>query len=153
MNNGRIRLFGSGGGVFAVCALAAGLALTGCGVDQSPAVPATPTGDNSVSITFPAPSGTQLPQTDQITPAVAKQLCDMIGAEIGDWEDRGVVLGRVAFNGTVHNWALRNGGLNDTVLADRSVIDAATTPQCPDVRARALTALDIPDLASGLAGF
>jgi hypothetical protein len=51
----------------------------------------------------------------------------------------------------VHEWALRNGGINGAVLADKPIVDRLTTKSCPDVRQQAVEALGIPDLASGLA--
>lgn len=46
----------------------------------------------------------------------------------------------------------RNGGLNDLVVTDRSIVDTVTTQNCPDVRQQALEALDVPELASALTG-
>ncbi|MGI5219635.1 hypothetical protein [Nocardia sp. CA-290969] len=65
----------------------------------------------------------------------------------------GPVAARVAFNGTVQNWAARNDGLNDEVLQDTGLVDTVTTQTCPDVRDRALEALDAETLAAALAGF
>ncbi|WP_406230657.1 hypothetical protein [Nocardia sp. NBC_01009] len=134
--------------------LTAGAQLAACSGNGEPDLaPATPT-TNSISISIPAPSGSSgAPNTDEITPAAATQLCDMIRPEAGTWRDEGTMLGKISFNGTVHNWAARNGGLNDVVIADRKIIDTITLEHCPDVRQQVLDALDIPDLASGLAGF
>ncbi|WP_330230804.1 hypothetical protein OHA40_33540 [Nocardia sp. NBC_00508] len=134
------------------CACAAGSALAACsGNDDSAPVPATP-GPETVSITMPGPDRTDVPNPDQITPEAAKQLCDMTRADLDTWRDQGTTIAKVSFNGTVHNWAIRNGGLNDLIVTDRTVIDTATTQNCPDVRQQALEALDVPDLASALAG-
>ncbi|WP_406276086.1 hypothetical protein OH799_04525 [Nocardia sp. NBC_00881] len=133
--------------------LVTGPVLVGCADDKDVDSPPTSPTDATVSITMPTPSSSQVPNTDEITPEAAKQLCDMIRPEIDRWRGQGPTVGKVSFNGTVHNWAARNGGLNDTVVRDRSVVDAITTQNCPDVRQQALEALDIPDLASGLAGF
>ncbi|MEV6324023.1 hypothetical protein AB0M45_22940 [Nocardia sp. NPDC051787] len=134
------------------CACAAGSALAGCtdNGDSAP-VPATPDSP-AVSITMPGPAETQVPNPDQITPDAAKQLCDMMRADLDNWRDQGTTIAKVSFNGTAHNWAVRNGGLNDLIVTDRSVVDTATTQNCPDVRQQALEALDVPDLASALAG-
>ncbi|MFI6042687.1 hypothetical protein ACIA8C_13695 [Nocardia sp. NPDC051321] len=120
--------------------------------DKDPAAPATAT--NS-TIVFSMPSTTaQVPDPDkQISGAAAKQLCDMMRPDIDKWHTEGAALGRVAFNGTVQNWAARNGGLNDTVIKDRGVVDQITKQNCPDVRQQALEALDTADLASALVGF
>jgi hypothetical protein len=135
------------------CAFAGTAALTACSDEENSPAPATPT-DQKITMTFPKPSSSsELPNPDQITPEAAKQLCDMMRPEIDNWRAQGSTLGKVAFNGTVHNWAARNGGLNDTVLENRGIIDTITTQNCPDVRQQTLAALDISDLASGLAGF
>ncbi|MFE9576922.1 hypothetical protein ACFYO1_11105 [Nocardia sp. NPDC006044] len=127
--------------------------LVACSVEnKDPATPATAT---STTVLFSMPSTTaQVPNPDgQISGAAAKQLCDMMRPNLDKWRTEGAALGRVAFNGTVHNWAARNGGLNDTVLKDRGVVDQITTQNCPDVRQQALEALDTSDLASALVGF
>ncbi|WP_051022448.1 hypothetical protein [Nocardia pneumoniae] len=135
------------------CACAVGSALAGCSDNgDSAPVPATPSA-GTVSITMPGPPETQVPNPDQVTPEAAKQLCDMMRADLDNWRDQGSVIAKVSFNGTVHNWAVRNGGLNDLVVTDRDVVDTATTQNCPDVRQQALEALGEPDLASALAGF
>ncbi|SUE28618.1 Uncharacterised protein [Nocardia farcinica] len=136
----------------AACAL-----LAACGnaleTDQ-PAVPATPTDPGfEMTIAPPSSSVTDVPDPDQISPEAATALCDTIRADLDSWRDQGSIIARVSFNGAVHNWAVRNGGLNDAVVRDRSVVDTATTTQCPDVRDRALEVLDVPDLAAALAGF
>ncbi|MFI2283421.1 hypothetical protein [Nocardia beijingensis] len=135
-----------------VGALAAGSALTACSVDDGDSAADTPA-PATVSITMPAPSSRQVPDTDQITAEAAKQLCDMMGADIDTWRSQGATVAKVTFNGTVHNWAARNGGLNDVVVTDRGTIDTITTQTCPQVREQALEALGVPDLASALAGF
>lgn len=134
-------------------ALAAAPLVAACSSDdKDPAAPATAT---NTTVVFSMPSTTaQVPNPDaQLTGAAAKQLCDMMRPDLDKWRTEGAALGRVAFNGTVHNWAARNGGLNDTVLKDRGVIDQITTQNCPDVRQQALEALDTSDLASALVGF
>ncbi|WP_067824533.1 hypothetical protein [Nocardia inohanensis] len=88
-----------------------------------------------------------------VSTEAAQQLCEMIKPEVSKWRDQGPTIGRVAFNGTVHNWALRNNGINVAVMRDRSVVDQVTTSQCPDVRQDAIQALEIDSLADGLAGF
>ncbi|MGK8488691.1 hypothetical protein [Nocardia asiatica] len=141
---GRLALF--------VGALAAGSALTACSSDDSDPGAATPE-PATVSITMPSPTSAQVPNPDQITTEAAQQLCDMMRADIDTWRDQGATVAKVTFNGTVHNWAARNGGLNDVVVAERGRIDAVTAQSCPDVRQQALEALGEPDLASALAGF
>ncbi|MBF6175581.1 hypothetical protein IU476_29360 [Nocardia blacklockiae] len=82
---------------------------------------------------------------------VAKQLCDRIQPQLSDWRVQGPTLGRVALNITVHEWAAANGGINMQVLGDKAVVDRITTATCSDTRTQALQALELPDLASGIA--
>lgn len=118
------------------------------GTDDAAPSPVTP------SVTMPSPETTgEAPAVDEITPEAAAQLCDMMRADIDTWKDQGATVAKVTFNGTVHNWAAREGGLNDTIIRDKTVVDTATEQQCPDVRQQALDALEVPDLASALAGF
>lgn len=133
-------------------ALAAAPLVAACTSDKDPAAPATAT--NS-TIVFSMPSASpQVPNPDaQVSTAAAKQLCDMMRPDTDKWRVEGADVGRVAFNGTVHNWAARNGGLNDTVMKDRGIVDQITEQNCPDVRKQALEALDTDDLASALVGF
>ncbi|MEU0869756.1 hypothetical protein [Nocardia brasiliensis] len=119
--------------------------------DNKEATPATPT-DSSITLSMPSATA-QVPDPDEVGPAAGKQLCDMMSPDIDKWRAEGAAVARVTFNGTVHNWAARNGGLNDTVLKDRSVIDKITSEQCPDIRKQALEVLDAADLASALVGF
>lgn len=119
--------------------------------DNREPAPATPT-DSSITLSMPSATA-QVPDPDEVGPAAGKQLCDMMSPEIDKWRAAGAAVARVSFNGTVHNWAVRNGGLNDTVLKDRSVIDKITTENCADVREQALEALDASDLAAALVGF
>ncbi|MBL1074140.1 hypothetical protein JK358_07000 [Nocardia sp. 2] len=127
--------------------LAAGLLFaTACNNSTETTVPGTtPTGDGSGVVTSEgAPT---------ISTEAAQQLCDMIRPEIATWRDQGVALGKVAFNGTVQNWAARNNGINAAIVRDKEVVDQVTTAQCPDVRQDALQALQIDELADGLVGF
>ncbi|MFF2087419.1 hypothetical protein ACFVVM_26905 [Nocardia sp. NPDC058176] len=86
-----------------------------------------------------------------ITDAAAAELCGMIEPELSNFRVQGPTLGRFSLNAMVHEWALRNGGINGQVLADKAIIDRVTTAACADVRTEALTSLELPDLASGLA--
>lgn len=136
-----------------VAALLAATAATGCGGDAGTDEPTTtslPVPGSAVTST-PAPEEDD--EDDAVTPEASRQLCDMIGSEIDTWRDLGPVAARVAFNGTVQNWAARNDGLNDEVLQDTGLVDTVTTQTCPDVRGQALEVLDTDTLASALAGF
>ncbi|QLY27661.1 hypothetical protein [Nocardia huaxiensis] len=127
--------------------LAAGLiaAAAACNTSTETTVPGTTPTDGGGILTSPgAPT---------ISAGAAAQLCDMMRPEITTWRDQGVALGKVAFNGTVQNWAARNNGINAAILRDKEVVDQVTTIQCPDVRQEALQALQIDSLADALAGF
>ncbi|WP_378739158.1 hypothetical protein [Nocardia brasiliensis] len=134
-------------GVFAAAAL------TACGSESNPA----PTGSTSSTTSAPATSkpggtaGTNKPGTPEISDAAAAQLCDMIRPELSNWRVQGPTLGKIGLNALVHEWALRNGGINGAVLADKPVVDRLTTKSCADVHKQAIEALELPDLAAGLA--
>ncbi|MEV6323887.1 hypothetical protein AB0M45_22230 [Nocardia sp. NPDC051787] len=131
-------------GVFAAAAL------TACGSESSPA----PTGSatsTTASATPGTTTGRTTPASPEISDAAANQLCDMLRPELSNWRIQGGTLGKIGLNALVHEWALRNGGINAAVLADKPIIDRAATKSCPDVRQQAIEALGIPDLASGLA--
>ncbi|WP_327096123.1 hypothetical protein OIE68_40315 [Nocardia vinacea] len=123
-------------------------ALTGCSDNNDNA-------EKVVTRTLPTTSRpTSSPSTGpDITPQAARQLCDMIGTEIDNWRDQGTVIAKVSFNGTVQDWAIRNDGLNDDVIRDKTIIDRVTVQTCPDVRQRALDVLDTDNLADALIGF
>lgn len=89
----------------------------------------------------------------EVSAEAARHLCDMIEPELATWRTQGTAVARVSFNGTVHNWALRSGGINAAVTRNRAVVDTVTSEQCPDTRAQAIEILEVPDLASALAGF
>ncbi|MFC9995060.1 hypothetical protein [Nocardia sp. NPDC127526] len=127
--------------------LAAGLlgAAAACSNSTEPTSPGTTLTDGTAVITTPG--------GPTISLDAANQLCDMMRPEISTWSEQGPQLGKVAFNGTVHNWALRNNGINAAILQDRAVVDTATLTACPDVRQEALQVLRIGSLAEGLAGF
>lgn len=137
----------------AAAALAAGAVLAGCGDDDgSDPAPRTP---DLPTITMTTQGATTSPGGDEdtVTPQAAQQLCDMIEPELDNWRDQGSTVAKVSFNGTVQNWAARNEGLNDEVIRDNSIVDTVTTQTCPDVRQQAIDILEVPDLASALAGW
>ncbi|MEU4316508.1 hypothetical protein [Nocardia sp. NPDC024068] len=128
--------------------------LTGCGGMQtgSPApassgAPATTTGTSSAPQSTGAAPATPL----EVPDAAAQNLCAMMQPELSNWRVQGPTLGRVGLNALVHEWALTNGGINGQVLADKAVVDRVTTQACPDAHTQAVEALELPDLASGLA--
>jgi hypothetical protein len=118
--------------------------MTACG-GTTPASTGSAGTTTSVAPT-PTPAGTLT-----ISPTSAAQLCDMIGPELSNFRVQGPTLGRISLNAMVHDWGFRNGGINGHVLADKAMIDRVTTESCPEVRTEALTALELPSLAAGLA--
>lgn len=95
----------------------------------------------------PSPSG-----APEVSDEAAEHLCEMMAPDVDNWRAQGVTVARVSFNGTVQNWAVRSGGINVAVARNREVVDTVTQQHCPDVREQAMQALDVPDLASALAG-
>jgi hypothetical protein len=88
----------------------------------------------------------------EISDAAAAHLCEMMAPDLDNWRRQGFTVARVSFNATVQNWAVRSGGINVAVARNREVIDTVTQQHCADVRQQAVQALDVPDLASALAG-
>ncbi|WP_280236055.1 hypothetical protein [Nocardia cyriacigeorgica] len=103
-------------------------------------------GDHTSPIPTPAPPGT-------VSPAAAEQLCDMILVDLDFWRVQGPGVGRIAFEGYVRAWAAEYESAHALILHDPGFIDEMTIQQCPQVRERALVALDVDDLASGLVGY
>ncbi|MFF0545793.1 hypothetical protein ACFYTF_23425 [Nocardia thailandica] len=103
--------------------------------------------------TTSAPASTSAGGAAAVSPEASRQLCDMIGAELDNWRSQGTTVAKVSFNGTVHNWAARNDGLNEAIISDNGIVDTVTTATCPDVRTQALEVLGTDTLASALAGF
>ncbi|MEV6769767.1 hypothetical protein AB0N05_14180 [Nocardia sp. NPDC051030] len=134
----------------ALTAACGGSTTTGSSTSQSSSAPST-----SSTSGKPSPSGSTSPTKSgeplNISDDAAKQLCDMIRPQLSDWRVQGPTLGKISLNATVHEWALKNGGINVQVLADKDVIDRVTTKSCSDVRDQALSALELSNLASGLA--
>ncbi|WP_330253652.1 hypothetical protein OG874_03335 [Nocardia sp. NBC_00565] len=136
-----------------VAGVFAAAALTACGSDSNPA----PTGSSSTTTgsatatTAPGKTTGAAPTSLEISDASATQLCDMIRPELSNWRVQGPTLGRIGLNALVHEWALRNGGINGHVLADKAIIDRITIKSCADVHQQAIEALELKDLASGLA--
>lgn len=144
-------------GALAVGAALAVALVAGCG-DQSTGSAGPEKSGASATSTAARPSGsagvTARPgQTSpvQVPDPVAQKLCDAISPQLSDWRVQGPTLGKVALNITVHQWAAENGGINLAVLGDKAVVDRITTKTCSDVRTQALQALELPDLASGIA--
>ncbi len=134
-------------------ATAAAVALTaGCGGSTTGS--GEPTGSSAPqSTTAETTTGAPTTSPTQVTVSddVAKQLCDIIEPQLSDWRVQGPTLGKISLNGSVHEWALRNGGINVQVLSDKGVVDRIMIAQCPDTHAEAIKALELSDLASGIA--
>ncbi len=132
-----------------VAGVFAAAALTACGGGSSPTGSSSSTTGSATATS--AGKNTGAPTTTlEISDASATQLCDMIRPELSNWRVQGPTLGRIGLNALVHEWALRNGGINGHVLADKAMIDRITTKSCADVHQQAIEALELPDLASGL---
>ncbi|KQY31286.1 hypothetical protein ASD42_21810 [Nocardia sp. Root136] len=133
--------------VLLIAGVLAAATLTACGgVPPASTGSAGSTTSSAAAATTAAPAGTLT-----ISPSSAAQLCDMIRPELSNFRVQGPTLGRISLNAMVHDWGLRNGGINGHILADKAMVDRATTESCPEVRTEALTALELPSLAAGLA--
>ena len=142
----------------AVVGICGTVLLTACGGGGTDApdnsAPSTPPGSATTSSTAAEPSDTTgaAPSTPlEISDQAATNLCDMMQPELSNWRVQGPTIGRVGLNAMVHEWALTNGALNAQVLADKAVVDRVTEQTCPDVHTEAVEALELPDLAAGLA--
>ncbi|GAB4587718.1 hypothetical protein [Nocardia sp. IFM 10818] len=122
---------------------------TGSGQPSGSSAPSTSKAPTTTGGTSGAPSteGGKVSVSD----AAAVQLCDLIRPQLSDWRVQGPTLGSIALNTTVHEWALRNGGINVQVLGDKDVVDRLMIANCPDVRDQALSALNLQSMASGIA--
>ncbi|AHK32473.1 hypothetical protein Pd630_LPD05267 [Rhodococcus opacus PD630] len=135
--------------VMAAAAVAAAAAVTGCaGPPPAPAPGSTAP---------PAPATTAVPGTalvaGGVTEAQAAQLCTDLEGQLQSWRTYTPTIGKTGLNGLVGTWIAKNNLNALDFLQDRGRIDVITTAACPGVRQEAVTALVIPDLASGLIGF
>ncbi|NEW37595.1 hypothetical protein GV794_05505 [Nocardia cyriacigeorgica] len=93
------------------------------------------------------------PAPEQVSPVAAEQLCEMILVDIGSWQEHGPTVGRISFEGYVRAWTAEYENFDAVIIRDHSFVDTMTIQYCPEVRERALDALELPDLASGLVGY
>ncbi|WP_306359145.1 hypothetical protein [Nocardia sp. CC227C] len=135
----------------------AAVALTaGCGSTTSGSGQPEGSASPSTSSSAPTTTGGATPAAPAqgepltVSDSVAQQLCDIIEPQLSDWRVQGPTLGKISLNGSVHEWALRNGAINGRVLGDKDSVDRIMTAQCPDVHAQAVSALELPSLAAGL---
>ena len=133
--------------VMAAAAVAAAAVVTGCaGPGPAPAPGTTP-----------PPATTAVPGPGLVpggvTEAQAAQLCTDLEGQLQSWRTYTPTIGKTGLNGLVGTWIAKNNLNALDFLQDRGRIDVITTAACPGVRQEAVTALVIPDLASGLIGF
>ncbi|WP_254205708.1 hypothetical protein [Nocardia alni] len=141
-------------GALGIAGFAAVMAVAGCGTSGSPA-PAGSSGPGSSTATgTTTPTSTSSASQADPSDSAGQSLCDQIKPQLSDWDVQGPTLGGAALNITVHQWALGNGGLpmSARVLADKGMIDRITIKNCPDIRTRALQALNLQSFASGILG-
>ncbi|MFZ2174057.1 MAG: hypothetical protein WAW17_08505 [Rhodococcus sp. (in: high G+C Gram-positive bacteria)] len=135
-------------GAFAAGTLLIAATVAGCagqGGTPSPGTAPPPAPAPTDSGTAVVPGG--------VTEAQAAQLCSDLEGQLQSWRTYTPTIGKTGLNGLVASW-IAGSNLNALdFLRDRGRIDEITTASCPDVRQQAVTALDIPDLASGLIGF
>ncbi|MDV7244250.1 MULTISPECIES: hypothetical protein [Rhodococcus] len=129
-------------------AVALAAALTGCAGQGTAPAPqsAVPTSSRAVEPGVAAVPG-------GVTEAQAAQLCRDLEGQLQSWRTYTPTIGKTGLNGLVGTWIAQNNLNALDFLQDRGRIDVITTAACPDIRQEAVTALEIPDLASGLIGF
>ncbi|WP_327147713.1 hypothetical protein [Nocardia sp. NBC_01329] len=141
-------------GALTVAGVCGAVLLTGCGGELigSPESSPAASGASTTSATTSGTESSAAPATPlEVPDKAARNLCDMMRPELPNWRVQGPTLGRIGLNAMVHEWALTNGGINAQVLADKTVVDRVTIESCSDVHSEAIRALELPDLASGLA--
>lgn len=112
----------------------------------------------SSTTTAPASVSGQNPSTPAVGPggvteAQAADLCTRIEGQLQNWRTYTPSMSKPGLNLLVGEWAAANGVDLIALVRDRARVDTITSEQCADVRQEALTALEIPDLASALVGF
>lgn len=131
--------------VVAVALLGGGVACAP-GTENGPGEPGSPP-----PATVEQPATT--PGAGGVTTAQAADLCTRIEAQLQSWRTYTPSLGRGGLNILVGEWAATHGVDLVALAGDRGRIDTITSQQCPATRDGALSALEIPDLASGLVGY
>lgn len=141
-------------GVAAVALVAAGL-LSACTTVGDPATTAGASSTEGSSTGSPSDSAPAAPADglpSGVTTEIAQQLCTDLADQTQAMRTYTVTIGKVTLNGVVGTWAFKNN-LNLVDLAQhRGKIDSILETQCPDVRTEVMSALELPDIASGLAG-
>ncbi|WP_039823561.1 hypothetical protein [Nocardia testacea] len=139
-------------GALTVAGVCGAVLLTACGGVQTGSEDNSAAASTASATATSKTTGSAAPATPlEVSDKAAQNLCDMMRPELSNWRVQGPTLGRIGLNAMVHEWALTNGGINAQVLADKAVVDRATVQACADVHDEAVRALELPDLASGLA--
>lgn len=87
-----------------------------------------------------------------VTPDMAQNLCDDLAGQAQSMRTYTPTIGKVTLNTTVGTWSMKYN-LNLVDIAQHpEKIDQVLEAQCPTVRADVISALQIPDIASGLLG-
>jgi len=129
--------------------VAAAALVAGCGGQGTAPAPGTTAPPAPVTTAPPGPA--LVP--GGVTEAQAAQLCTDLEGQLQSWRTYTPTIGKTGLNGLVGTWIAKNNLNAIDFLQDRGRIDVITTAACPDIRQQAITALEIPDLASGLIGF
>ncbi|MFF2082684.1 hypothetical protein ACFVVM_02865 [Nocardia sp. NPDC058176] len=120
-------------GALLVLAVAA-LGLSGCG------------GDSGYETQEPQPSAPIMSQE------TVNDLCGILDAQKGTWKAIGPPVARVAFDGAMRLWTIRDGVASAAISYDRHIVDTVTEDTCPEVRTATLDVLELPDLKTAIAG-
>ncbi|MBF6416342.1 hypothetical protein [Nocardia cyriacigeorgica] len=92
------------------------------------------------------------PSVEEVGPVAAGYLCDMLLVDTATWREHPDI-GLISFEGHVRTWAAEYQNFEGAIIRDHSFVDAVTIHYCPDVRDRALEALELDSLSSGLIGY
>ena len=146
------------GAALPLAAVAAAALVAGCTTVGEPTA-ATQSGEVTSAAGSPAgtASGTDAPESapglpSGVTTEMAQALCEDLDAQTQSMRTYTVTPGKVTLNTVVGVWTMRYN-VNAVDLAQhRDRVDQILEVQCPTVRTDVMSALQIPDVASGLLG-
>lgn len=92
------------------------------------------------------------PTVEDVGPVAAGYLCDMLLVDTATWREHPDV-GLISFEGHVRTWAAEYQEFEGAIIRDHTFVDDVTIHYCPDIRDRAIDALNLDSLSSGLIGY
>ncbi|TLG01681.1 hypothetical protein FEK35_23540 [Nocardia cyriacigeorgica] len=100
----------------------------------------------------PASQPPPQPTVEEVGPVAARYLCDMLHVDTATWREHPDI-GLISFEGHVRTWAAEYENFEGAIIRDHAFVDDLTIHYCPEVRERALDALGLDTLSSGLIGY